>query len=172
VNREPEASRDLARLYRDAIRRHSSNPAGYRLTVEATHRHEAYNPQCGDRVEILLRVPGKTVEAAAFDGEACAICMASASLLCSLAPGRRVAELQALGEALQAALSEPAGAASVTMRTESDEKTNHRKSPPKPLLHPELRPLLGVRPYPSRVRCATLPWSAALNALQVESNLS
>jgi len=153
---------DLARLYRDAIRQHSSNPVGYRRDIDATHRREEYNPQCGDRIDVLLRIAGEQVEAAAFDGEACAICMASASLLCSLAPGRSLSELEAMGMGLHEALSDPVGAALAAIGSDNGEAKESRL---KPLLHPQLRPLLGVRPYPSRVRCATLPWTAASRAL-------
>jgi nitrogen fixation NifU-like protein len=182
----------LARLYRDAIRQHSSNPVGYRRDIDATHRHEEYNPQCGDRIDVLLRIAGERVEAAAFEGEACAICMASASLLCSLAPGRSVSELEAMGAGLQEALNEPVGAALAAIGSDDSQAKQSRlkpllqespsalradgkaapsrlkplpQPPPQPLLHPDLHPLLGVRPYPSRVRCATLPWSAARRAL-------
>jgi nitrogen fixation NifU-like protein len=161
VSGAPDPAGDLARLYREAIRRHSSDPVGYRQHIEATHRHEEYNPQCGDRVEIRLRVAGGQIEAAAFDGEACAICMASASLLCSLAPGCTTVELQQLGEQLNEALNPCAGAASAAKNV-SGPNTQSRL---KPLLHLSLQPLLGVRPYPSRVRCATLPWTAADRAL-------
>jgi nitrogen fixation NifU-like protein len=140
---EATTAGDLQRLYRDAIRTHSTSPVGYGVEIGATHRREEYNPQCGDRIEVMLRVAGETVEAAAFDGEACAICMASASLLCSLAPGCTTGELEGLGDGLKTALVDSGG----------------------PLLHPELEPLLGVRPYPSRVQCAWLPWKAARRAL-------
>jgi nitrogen fixation NifU-like protein len=165
---------DLRYLYRDAIRQHSSNPVGYRRDIDATHRHEEYNPQCGDRIDVLLRVAGERVEAAAFDGEACAICMASASLLCSLAPGRSVSELEAMGAGVQEALNEPVGspvgAALAAIGSDEGRAKESRLKPLlqeslQPLLHPDLHPLLGVRPYPSRVRCATLPWSAARRAL-------
>lgn len=167
---QQQTGSDLTRLYRDAIRQHSSNPVGYRQPIDATHRHESYNPQCGDRVEVLLRVRGETVEAAAFDGEACAICMASASLLCSLAPGLSLTHLQELGCGLQATLSEAPNAAieaaSAAAAADSDaDRTNAMKSQTEPALHPDLRPLLGVRPYPSRVQCALLPWAAAERAL-------
>jgi nitrogen fixation NifU-like protein len=161
VSSGQSASRDLMRLYRDAIRRHSSEPIGYRRPIDATHRHEAYNPQCGDRVEVLLRVPGETVEAVAFDGEACAICMASASLLCSLAPEQTVADLRRMGEGLQAALREPAEVASGATGDTAGQSDSRPTPPP----HPDLQPLLGVRPYPSRVQCALLPWTAAERAL-------
>ena len=152
---------DLARLYREAIRQHSSEPIGYRERIDATHRHEEYNPQCGDRVEIRLRVAEGSIRAAAFDGEACAICMASASMLCCLLPGRPVSEIRELGESLQEALSMTAGP-SADAKDAGEPNTPSRL---KPLLHPSLQPLLGVRPYPSRVRCATLPWTAAQRAL-------
>jgi nitrogen fixation NifU-like protein len=145
VAQDPTSHEDLAGLYRAAIRQHASAPVGYRQPVAATHRHEEFNPQCGDRIEIQLQVGSERIEAAAFDGEACAICIASASLLCSLAPGQTVAGLQQLGNDLRQAL-DPA-------------------APPELLLHEDLHALLGVRPYPSRIRCATLPWTAARRAL-------
>jgi len=138
----------LAQLYRDTIRRHAAEPVGYRVPIDATHRHEEYNPLCGDRIEVGLRVHGGRIEAAAFDGEACAICKASASLLCELAPGRAPLELLQLSRALQQGLG---------LRNETGAGDE---------LAPQLQPLLGVRPYPSRVRCATLPWTAALRALE------
>ena len=144
-------SRKLAELYRETIKRHAANPVGYRHAVDATHRHEEYNPLCGDRIEIMLRVEDGRVEDAAFDGEACAICLASASLLCSLGPGLNVSELTSLGSELHAAL-----------RNESDLGGGESRMNPLPR---ELQPLLGVRPYPSRVRCATLPWETAARAL-------
>jgi nitrogen fixation NifU-like protein len=154
----------LAGLYREAIRRHAAQPVGFRQPIGATHRYEEYNPLCGDRIEVSLRIAGDAVAAAAFDGEACAICMASASMLCSLAPGRTVTELRQLNDSLHEALNAPVGAASAA---------NLDESRLKPLLQPlpqehlpqTLQPLLGVRPYPSRIRCATLPWTAALEAL-------
>jgi nitrogen fixation NifU-like protein len=105
----PENREDLAGLYRAAVRRHASAPVGYRQPIDATHRHEEYNPLCGDRIEVHLRVGEEIIESAAFDGEGCAICMASASLLCSLAPGYRIDALLQLSETLQNALELPPG---------------------------------------------------------------
>lgn len=158
---------DLARLYRDTIRRHAAEPAGFRQNIAATHRHEEYNPLCGDRVEIQLRVAAGSIEAAAFDGEACTICLASASMLCSLAPGLEVTALLQLAEALHRALDESVEAAPAAIGLDDDLEETRLKPPPHPgqHLHKQLHPLLGVRPYPSRVRCATLPWTAAASAL-------
>ena len=134
---------DLNALYREAIRQRAANPTGYRQEIDATHQFEEYNPLCGDRILVQLRIRQEQVEAASFDGEACAICMASASLLCETTPGHLVSRLRDLHDRLQAAL-------------DSDHDIDG--------IDP-LKPLLGVRSYPSRVRCATLPWSAAMKAL-------
>jgi len=194
VAQDPNTHDDLAGLYRAAIRQHAAAPVGYRQPIAATHRHEEYNPLCGDRVELQLQVSGAQIEAAAFDGEGCAICMASASLLCSLAPGRTIEALLQLGQDLHHALDIPAGApagaavgaasaaitgtpvgaASAAMGSEKDKGGSRLKPLPQPRPQQEIdgaglpeamRALLGVRPYPSRVRCATLPWTAAQRAL-------
>ena len=135
---------DLARLYRDSIRQHADQPVGYRRPIEATHQFEADNPQCGDRILLQLRLHEGHVEEAAFEGEACAICRASASLLCENVPGKPVSELEDLHNRLHAALTGDA----------------EEEAPA------ELKALLGVKPFPSRIRCATLPWEAACRAIK------
>lgn len=134
----------LANLYREAVVEHAVNPVGYRREIAATHRHELYNPLCGDKVEMQFCVDGGRVSAAAFDGEACAICMASASMLCEAAPNREVAEIPRLHAQLAAALKDK------TCQPGLD----------------SLMALLAVRRYPARVRCALLPWEAAVKALE------
>ena len=135
--------KELQALYREAIRRHAAQPVGFRKPIEATHAHECSNPLCGDRVEIRMKLVSGMIEDIAFDGEACTICMASASLLCEQATGQPADRLRSLHESLRAALHDQA-------ELEDDDT---------------LAPLLGVRPYPSRIRCATLPWEAAVQAI-------
>ena len=134
---------DLNALYLEAIKQHAADPTGFRQEIDATHQFEEYNPLCGDRILVQLRITQELVEAAAFEGEACAICMASASLLCGNIPGKSVRHLRELHERLLTALG-----------------SDHDSDGIDPL-----KPLLGVRSYPSRIRCATLPWSAASKAL-------
>ena len=134
---------DLNALYLEAIKQHAADPTGFRQEIDATHQFEEYNPLCGDRILVQLRITQEQVEAAAFEGEACAICMASASLLCGNIPGKSVRHLRELHERLLTALD-----------------SDHDSDGIDPL-----KPLLGVRSYPSRIRCATLPWSAASKAL-------
>ena len=138
---------DLKRLYQDTIRRHAAEPVGFGKDIAETHRHELFNAQCGDRVDIKLRLAGETIEAAAFDGEGCAICMASSSLLCTHLPGLERAAARRLHEDLLALLA-------------GDDAADTAGP---------LAPLSGVSSYPSRVRCATLPWLAAQRALERDS---
>ena len=139
----PGAVDDLSRLYRDTILRHAQNPVGFHKAIQETHRNEQFNPLCGDRVLILLEVDGEIVHDAAFEGEACAICKASASLLCEGAPGRSVSSMLETGQWLESALRGLENPAEIE----------------------SLQPLLGVRRYPSRIRCALLPWDALAQAL-------
>lgn len=135
--------KDLSRLYLDAIKRHAADPAGFRQEIDATHQHEEYNPLCGDRILLQLRIDAGRIEAAAFDGEACAICLASSSLLCKHIPGLSVKDLPKQHQQLSDALESGDGTPGMSALT----------------------PLLGVRPYPSRIQCATLPWKAAARAI-------
>jgi len=133
----------LSSLYQDTIRRHAADPTGYRRPIDATHRHQADNPLCGDRILVLMRIIQDEITEVSFDGEACAICMASASMLCEMLPGQPMARVEELHDQLQRAL-------------EGEGDLGGAEA---------LEPLLGVKPYPGRIRCATLPWSAARRAL-------
>jgi nitrogen fixation NifU-like protein len=133
-------------LYREAIRRHAAEPVGYGRAIQATHRHEAYNPLCGDRILLQLRVAGSVIEALSFEGEACAICLASASLLCAEMEGRPPTSLGRVHDQLERALNDSAAELEVEA----------------------LEALLGVRPYPSRIQCAMLPWKAGVTALEAD----
>ena len=135
---------DLAELYRSTILEHNRNPRGQTDVVDATHRAHLHNALCGDDVTLSLRVVDGEVAAIGFSGDSCAICTASASILCSAAVGRTVAAVLTTGEALQRALGEGTAA---------------------PGSWPDVRALEGVRAFPSRIRCATLPWEAAAVAL-------
>ena len=143
ANNRPGAIDELTTLYRETIVAHAVRPVGFEVEIEATHRKELFNPLCGDRIELLLGIADDVIKAIAFRGEACAICMASASLLCTDQAGGLVSELRATHAWLESSL-------------EGNLENVDRES---------LRPLLGVRAYPSRVKCALLPWEAASEAI-------
>lgn len=134
----------LKQLYRETIRQHAAAPVGFRKSIQPSHHHEGLNPQCGDRIEIFLKISAGMIEDIAFEGEACTICMASASLMCEHLTGQTIEALGERKQALESALRERQEPADIG----------------------SLSPLLGVRPYPSRIQCATLPWNTADRALR------
>jgi len=144
VNNAPLAKDEqLKRLYRETLLRHVNQPVGYLKSLNTTHRNEQFNPLCGDRVILLLEVTNSTILDAGFEGESCAICKASASMLCELAPGRSKRDMTEIRHWLESALA-----------------GDDRPGP-----HPDLQALLGVRNYPTRIDCARLPWKALEAAL-------
>jgi nitrogen fixation NifU-like protein len=140
---QAQSESSLSELYRETILRHSANPVAYQSEIRTTHENEQYNPLCGDRISLMFELSGNRIEAVAFDGAACAICMASASLLCESAAGQTVEDIRDTHDWLQQALE--------TGETQDG--------------NDQLGALLAVRRYPSRIQCALLPWVAAVKAL-------
>jgi len=139
---------DLEALYDDAILRHSRRSAHEGDLSPHTHAAEGYNPICGDRIRVFLRLGDERLEAIRFAGEGCAISRASASIMAESVEGMDGAALAARVESVLARLREGSDA-----RPGADES-------------PELAALLGVRRFPARVGCAALPWRAVAAALE------
>jgi nitrogen fixation NifU-like protein len=141
---------DLTRLYQQALMAEAVDPFGRGQPLAFTHRAEGDNPLCGDHIELLLQVESGVVQAAAFTGESCAVCLASASLLCRHLPGQPAEAAAALAATLQAAMQQQAAAGSL------------------PTACPEgFERLLGVAAYPARIACAMLPLTTAEKALNL-----
>ena len=134
----------LASLYREVILTHCAAPVGLGKPIEPTHRAARTNPLCGDDIEVQLRIQNGRIEDAAFSGEACAICLASASLLCEHLPGRADADIALILGGFRRGV------------TTADAAT----------CPGYLQALLGVRAFPARIACATLPWETAVAALK------
>jgi nitrogen fixation NifU-like protein len=136
---------DLTRLYRHTVLEHSRNPHNHRRMPGATHRATGHNPLCGDKVTLYVRVGGDgRIDGAAFEATGCAISTASASMLTDLVRGRDAAGVRTLSAQVDAMLSGPDGVPELG----------------------DLNALGGVRAYPARVRCATLPWRTLEAALR------
>ncbi len=142
---------DLADLYQEIILDHSRHPRGQGQLEHPSAHAEGYNPLCGDRIALELRLGGDgTVEAVAFQGQGCAISQASASLLTEAVQGRSAAEARALaGQLVTLVTGDEAAAAAVSFDEQAE----------------ALEAFAGVRDYPSRVKCATLAWHALRQAL-------
>jgi len=138
---------DLRELYQAVILDHSRHPRHFGKLSGATAHARGYNPLCGDQVTVYLQLDGERVAQANFEGKGCALCLASASLLTDAVRGRDRADAKRLADEVRK-LCTTEGYATAELE---------------PLL-----PLSGVRRFPARVKCATLPWHTLEAALDGE----
>lgn len=136
---------DLRELYQEVILDHSRRPRNFGPPEEANHAAHGDNPLCGDRITVFLRLDRDVVVDVGFEGRGCAISMASASLMTEAVKGKTMDEARAIFERFHDLVT---GGAADTSGDDALEK---------------LQVLAGVRDYPIRVKCATLPWHT-LNA--------
>lgn len=122
-------------FYQDFVIEHGRHPHNFREVEDATHEAEGDSPLCGDHMRLQVVLDGGVVKDAAFTGEGCAVCMASASVMTDMLKG--MTEEQALETA-----------------------SRFRKCMVEGLEVEELQlqAFLPFRAYPMRVKCATLPW--------------
>ena len=129
---------DLSDLYQEVILDHNRRPRNFHTLAGASHSAEGYNPLCGDRLTLYLKLSGDTIEDVSFEGSGCAISKASASLMTDAVKGRTRAEAQALFERFHRMVTTP---------------------PDQPVEEMgKLSSLAGVREFPIRVKCASLAW--------------
>ena len=137
-------------LYQEVVLEHKRAPRNFGHLPHPTHQAEGTNPSCGDQIAVELNLVGDQVQDIRFTGHACAICMASTSMMTEAVKGRDVAAAKALQQHFRAVLTgeeEPEGA---------------------PL--GKLVSLAGVRQYPSRIKCALLGWHALMHAIADNGN--
>jgi nitrogen fixation NifU-like protein len=101
----------LRELYQEIILDHSRHPRHFGALAEANHVAEGFNPLCGDKVKIYLKVDtNERIADVAFEGKGCAISVASASLMTEMLKGRTVDEVeQLMGGFLHLVKGEDAG---------------------------------------------------------------
>ena len=145
---------DLRDLYQEMILDHSRNPRNRGPLEEAPLRAEGRNPVCGDQVTVWVDVDEDgVIRRVTFDGKGCAISTASASLMTEALVGRSVDEARHLFEEVHDMLTgDPAG--------EQGAEASGRADLGK------LEVLSGVKEFPMRVKCASLPWHTFLAALE------
>jgi len=132
-------------LYRDVILDHNRRPRNFGVLTPADASVEGYNPLCGDRLTVRLKMAGDEIEDIRFEGQGCAISTASASLMTEAVKGKTRADALALFGRVHSLLTDDAAP--------SDELG-------------KLAALSGVREYPARVKCASLCWHTLASALK------
>lgn len=138
---------DLRDLYQEVVIDHGRRPRNFRALENYTHDALGHNPLCGDKLHLYLKVDAGRISDVAFTGTGCAISTASASLMTEHLKGKSLDEAQAVFQAFHQML------------------TQHDALPDTEQLD-KLTVLSGVHEYPTRVKCATLPWHTLQAALK------
>ncbi|MDP3559905.1 MAG: SUF system NifU family Fe-S cluster assembly protein [Legionellaceae bacterium] len=141
----------LQELYQEIILENNSSPYHHYRLESPTHQAEGFNPLCGDRLTVYLKVENNKICEASFIGTGCAISQASASLMIQSLEGKTLEEAQALFSEFHDLLT-----------------TDTPVDPMYCLTH-KWAALSGVRAYPVRVKCATLSWHTFQSALETQS---
>jgi nitrogen fixation NifU-like protein len=136
---------ELRELYQQVILDHNRKPRNFRTLEHANRTAEGFNPICGDRIALALRVEDGVIRDAAFQGAGCAISRAAASMLTGHVIGRREEEAEALFRRVHAMLIGEADGGDGELG--------------------KLAVFTGVREFPGRVKCATLAWHTLHAAL-------
>ena len=143
---------DLNELYQEVILDHNRRPRNFHVLADANHTAEGYNPLCGDRLTLYLKVQDGVVSDVSFEGAGCAISKASASLMTDAVKGKTVAEAESLFERFHRMVTTP---------------------PEQPVEDlGKLSALAGVREFPVRVKCASLAWHTLKAAMADEQRTS
>nr|WP_294526561.1 SUF system NifU family Fe-S cluster assembly protein [uncultured Rhodopila sp.] len=147
---QTETFDDLRDLYQDVILDHGRKPRHAQRLAAFDATAKGDNPMCGDRVEVWVKFDGDRLGRVGFEARGCAISVASADLMAETVQGRGKADTKALFEAFR-----------TLARTGACPDCGQALAEPLE----RLAPLAGVHEYPSRVKCATLPWHALIAAL-------
>ena len=141
---------NLKELYQEIILDHGKNPRNLRRTENFNKDAKGHNPLCGDKVHIYLKLnENKKVEDISFEGQGCAISMASASIMTDLVRGKEEFEVKEIVNDFLDMIKEKDQLNSNILN--EDDKT-------------KLMCLSGVKQYPMRVKCATLSWHTLVSA--------
>jgi len=136
---------DLRELYQEVIFDHNRNPRNFGVLEGANRKAEGFNPLCGDQLTVYMLVNDQgIIEKVTFEGQGCAISTASASIMTEELIGKTAEQAQVIFDNFH------------TIVTGGDCDVDIGK----------LAVLTGVKDYPTRVKCATLPWhttNAAIN---------
>lgn len=136
---------DLSEIYQDLIIEHGTDPRNFYELENPTNKAEGFNPLCGDKVNIFLKINNNIIEDISFTGEGCAISMASASIMTETLKGMDINKAKELFHDFKISVTE--------------DDINSTKDLGK------ISALAGVKAFPARVKCATMAWHTMNNAV-------
>ena len=137
---------DIKDLYQEIIVDHNRSPRNFGVITDANKTAEGFNPLCGDKLKLYIKMDGQNISDIAFDGTGCAISVASASLMTDAMKGKSIDEAEALFNDFHALIT-----------TENKFDSEHLG---------KLTVLAGVKDFPGRVKCASLCWHTLHSAIK------
>ena len=143
-------SEELNDLYQQVILDHNRLPRNYHKMEDPSGKSEGFNPLCGDRITVYVRMEQDQIKDISFEGSGCAISKASASLMTESVKGKSKKETDALFKRVHEMLTAPPDASVDTQGLG------------------KLAAFSGVREFPVRVKCATLAWHTLNSAMKGE----
>lgn len=145
---------ELSELYQQVILDHNKKPRNFRKLETANHSAEGFNPLCGDHLTVYLDLENDSVKDVGFEGSGCAISKAAASMMTQAVKGKSKEEAEHLFQEFHSMVT-----------GELNEETEEN-------ILGNLKIFAGVREFPVRVKCATLPWHTLHAALNKEDQVS
>ena len=139
---------ELRELYQELILDHSKRPSNFGKLEGANRQASGYNPLCGDKITVYVKVEDNIVREIRFEGVGCAISTASASLMTEKSKGKTLEEADALFDLFHKLVT--GGTVEESTAAELG----------------KLSAFSGVKEFPVRVKCATLPWHTLRSALR------
>ena len=137
---------DIKDLYQEIIVDHNRSPRNFGVITDANKTAEGFNPLCGDKLKLYIKMDGQNISDIAFDGTGCAISVASASLMTDAMKGKSIDEAETLFNDFHALIT-----------TENKFDSEHLG---------KLTVLAGVKDFPGRVKCASLCWHTLHSAIK------
>src|SRR5215213_1340074 len=145
---------ELSELYQQVILDHNKKPRNFRKLENANRTADGFNPLCGDQLTVYVNLSDDSVQEIAFEGSGCAISKAAASMMTQAVKGKNREQIEELFKEFHSMVT-----------GELDEETDENKLG-------NLKIFAGVRDFPVRVKCATLPWHTMHAALHNQDHAS
>jgi nitrogen fixation NifU-like protein len=143
---------ELQQLYQETILDHNKNPRNFKKLDNANYLAEGYNPLCGDRFTVYLLIENNVIKELSFTGSGCAISKASASIMTTMLKGKTLEDAQENFEKFHLLVTE--GNKDVDLEEFG-----------------KIAVFAGVRDFPVRVKCASLPWHTMKSAISNEEKV-
>ena len=145
---------ELSELYQQVILDHNKKPRNFRKLETPSHTAQGFNPLCGDQLTVYLNLEDDLVKEVGFEGSGCAISKAAASMMTQAVKGKSKEQAENLFKEFHSMVT-----------GELDEETQENSLG-------NLKIFAGVREFPVRVKCATLPWHTMHAALHKKDQIS